>query len=169
MGCTQPFKLATATLDSHPEFTLAGVCTLGKVVKIYDGDTVWCAVDRPLQATWRVRLLGIDTEEMRQPKSAENREAKLTAAFRARNRLAQLVTNAPVDLDCRLKGPEFDRLLASNSRLVHIEFTGTDKYGRALARIYELGSAVSVNQTLISDGHAVEYDGGTKKPVTVIV
>ena len=67
-------SLEKATLDTRPEFSLKGVNTFGKILRVYDGDTAWVSVNSPIATTWRVRLLGIDTEEMRQPKDAENRE-----------------------------------------------------------------------------------------------
>lgn len=38
-----------------------------------------------------------------------------------------------------------------------------DKYGRFLVRIFEPGSLVSVNDTLVGVGLAVVYDGGKKE------
>ena len=40
---------------------------------------------------------------------------------------------------------------------------GVGKYGRVLADLFVKGHEQSVNQLLIENGHAYEYDGGKKK------
>ena len=130
-------SLEKATLDTRPEFSLKGVHTYGKILRVYDGDTAWVSVNSPIATTWRVRLLGIDTEEMRQPKDAENREEKISLAFAARNRLAQLTTDVHVDLDCRLKSKDWNELIAKNRKLIWVEFGDSDKYGRPRATFSE--------------------------------
>ena len=51
--------------------------------------------------------------------------------------------------------------LDTNTKLVYVECLEFDKYGRLLAEIYYEGE--SINQWLIDNKYAFEYDGGTKK------
>ena len=44
MGCTKS-KLDNLTFDKTPTFTLEGKKTKVKILKIYDGDTLWLAVN----------------------------------------------------------------------------------------------------------------------------
>lgn len=117
--------------------TLAGAgewtATLRRVV---DGDTLAVTVDVWLdqRLDTLVRLRGIDTPEKR-----GKCEAERAAAVRATMRLTELVTG---------------------SRLV-LSDVGTDKYGgRHLARV-RVGD-LDLAATLIREGHARPYDGGTK-------
>ena len=159
--------LQMATLDTHPEFTLEGGGRVpAKLVKIYDGDTAWLSVDAPVKATFRVRLLGIDTPELRQPAARENREALKRQAYAARNRLAQLATNAEIDLSSDAKRAEWDEVIRENSLVIYAVFGAPDKYGRALATLYRgRDDQTSLNEILIQENHAVAYDGGTKQKV----
>ena len=160
-------SLEKATLDTRPEFSLKGVHTYGKILRVYDGDTAWVSVNSPIATTWRVRLLGIDTEEMRQPKDVENREEKISLAFAARNRLAQLTTDVHVDLDCRLKSKDWNELIGKNRKLIWVEFGDSDKYGRPLVQLFERKNGIqSVNSMLVAEHYALEYDGKTKSSVT---
>ena len=50
-----------------------------------------------------------------------------------------------------------------------IKSYGTGKYGRVLADIFiqdKEGKTIFINETLIKEGHAYVYDGGTKKVFT---
>ena len=55
----------------------------------------------------------------------------------------------------------------SQSQYLHGKFSiishGTGKYGRVLGELFVKGHESSVNQLLIENGHAYEYDGGKKK------
>jgi endonuclease YncB( thermonuclease family) len=121
----------------------------GKVVKVYDGDTLtiaaWMrnngdAVDELYR--FNVRLRGIDTPEMKTKNAAEKQ-----LATAARDALAQMV---------------FEK----NVRLENI---ATDKYGRLLCDVFvddddnEDGNGVHVNAAMLANHHAVAYDGGKKK------
>jgi endonuclease YncB( thermonuclease family) len=109
----------------------------GKVVKVYDGDTITVAARLPYPAspTYRIhiRLAGIDTPEMK-----GNGEAEKAIATKARDALHELIYG----------------------KIVLISNRTTEKYGRVLADIW-LGN-IHVNQWLLDKGHAVKYNGGTK-------
>jgi len=108
-----------------------------KVTSIYDGDTFRANIkDYPKIVGYRmsVRLLGIDTPEMR---------AKCTNE----KNLARKAKKLTVSL---LRGAE------------HIELKNVKrgKYFRLLADVYVDG--VSIADELLKAGYAVRYDGGTK-------
>lgn len=111
--------------------------TSGKVVKVYDGDTITIAsklpgVDAPVYR-FHVRLNGIDTPEIKGKTNAEKDLAK-----KARDSLFQLILH----------------------KIVTLRNVSTEKYGRILADVY-LGD-LHVNAWMIEHGYAVRYDGGTK-------
>lgn len=79
----------------------------GKVVKVYDGDTITIgAIVFEVAYRFSVRLNGIDTPELRGP---DKDKASL-----ARDDLSNLVMN----------------------KIVRLENIGTEKYGRVLADVY---------------------------------
>lgn len=134
-----------ASLQDAPMFTLGDVPRLAKVIEVYDGDTVTAAVelDKDTFRSFKVRLAGLDAPEMRPPLNAPNRSELLKAAESAKDYLQTLLLN----------------------RLVHIQFLGTEKYGRQLARIYledPAAGKMSVNDMLLTGGFAKPYDGGSK-------
>ena len=110
----------------------------GRVIKVYDGDTITIAsklpfTDSPLYRL-SVRLNGIDTPEIRGKTEDEKTAAKLV-----KDELSNLILNKRVSLK-------------------NIQ---TEKYGRILADVY-IGE-LHINQWLITEKYAVKYDGGTKK------
>jgi endonuclease YncB( thermonuclease family) len=112
----------------------------GRVIKVYDADTITIASKLPYEQSpmyrLSVRLNGIDTPEIKgKGVSEEEKEcAKL-----ARDRVADLVLN----------------------KVVRLENIQSEKYGRILADVY-IGS-MHLNELLIKERYAVKYDGGTKK------
>lgn len=110
----------------------------GKVIKVYDGDTITIAsrvpglYNSPIYK-FSVRLNGIDTPEMK----GENEEEK-EIAVKARDALSE-----------RIMGKE-----------IRLENVQTEKYGRLLCEVY-LGND-HLNKWMIDERYAVEYDGGTK-------
>ena len=108
----------------------------GKVIKVYDGDTITIATFVPGSRKFyrfSVRLNGIDTPEMK----SKNIDEKLLA------RKAQSVLS--------------DKLLG---KVVNLKDVSMEKYGRLLATV--VYNDVDINQWMIDEGHAVKYDGGTK-------
>jgi endonuclease YncB( thermonuclease family) len=113
----------------------------GRVIKVYDGDTITIAsklpfVESPLYRL-SVRLNGIDTPEIKGKTEDEKLAAKLT-----RDALAGLILN----------------------KYVTLKNIQTEKYGRILADVYF--GELHVNELLIKEKYAVKYDGGTKKSPT---
>ena len=113
----------------------------GKIIRVYDGDTVTIAarfkidgVYVPKLFRYNVRLRGIDSPEMKTKSSTEK-----SLAIKSRDALTELI---------------MDRMV----RLENVEY---DKYGRILANVITEGG-INVSNWMISNGYAVEYDGGTK-------
>jgi endonuclease YncB( thermonuclease family) len=109
----------------------------GKVVKVYDGDTITVAstlpyLDSPIYR-FRVRLRGIDSPEM----NGSTVEEK-NAAIESRDKLRELILN----------------------KIVKIENRGTEKWGRLLADIYL--EDIYVNKWLLKKGLAKPYFGEKK-------
>jgi endonuclease YncB( thermonuclease family) len=109
----------------------------GKVIKVYDGDTITIASVLPntTEPIYRfsIRLNGIDTPEIR-GKTQEEKE------------LAVQVRDALTD---KIYG-----------KMVELRNVGNEKYGRVLAEIYLDGE--NINQWLVDENFAVAYDGGKK-------
>jgi endonuclease YncB( thermonuclease family) len=109
----------------------------GRVIKVYDGDTITVASVLPYKGSsvyrFSVRLNGIDTPEMR-----TSDEGEKAIAVKAKLALKELI----------------------NGRWVRLENTGNDKYGRLLADVWSEG--IHVNEWMIENRFAVRYDGGTK-------
>jgi endonuclease YncB( thermonuclease family) len=111
----------------------------GRVIKVYDADTITIASKLPYDESpmyrLSVRLNGIDTPEMK-GKSITDDEKE--AAKLARDFVSNLVLNKYVTLQ-------------------NIE---SEKYGRILADVY-IGN-IHLNELLLKERYAVKYDGGTK-------
>ena len=107
-----------------------------KVVRVIDGDTVDVDIDLGF-GVWlhkeRVRLYGIDTPESRTRNLTEK-----ALGLKAKDRLIELCTGT-----------------------LKVKSLGKGKYGRILGIPYT-AEGEDICQKLISEGHAVEYWGGTK-------
>ena len=111
-----------------------------ELIRVLDGDTIDCWIDLgfDLKIKKRIRYMGIDTWESR----TRDKEEKVKGlAAKARNK---------------------ELLEAGTFKIVSY---GTGKFGRVLGEVFVQtdDGLVSVNETLISEGHAYEYDGGKKK------
>ena len=131
-----------------------------ELIKVVDGDTIDCYIDLgfDIKIKKRVRYMGIDTWESR---TRDLEEKKKGLAAKARNK---------------------ELLEAGVFKIVSY---GTGKFGRVLGEVFVDPSAlwqkgvlghelsenvdrssdglVSINDILIEEGHAYEYDGGKKK------
>ncbi len=124
--------------EDTTEFTFP--ITGGRVIKVYDADTITIASKLPYDASpmyrLSVRLNGIDTPEIK-GKGVSDEEKN--AAKVARDFVYNLVFN----------------------KYVRLENVQSEKYGRILADVY-IGDT-HLNELLIKERYAVKYDGGTKK------
>lgn len=119
----------------------------GRVIKVYDADTITIASKLPYDDSpmyrLSVRLNGIDTPEM---KGKGVTDEEKDAAKLAQNFVANLVLN----------------------KYVRLENIASEKYGRILADVYI--DDIHVNELLLKERFAVKYDGGTKiKPTSWIM
>lgn len=147
------------TNKTIPFFTWGGRRYRCKVVHVYDGDTVHVVIEFGGGfVKLNVRLTGIDTPEMRPPRSQEDRDVEKRAAIQTRNRVASLVTGQEVDPDLH----SIDDVMDNSRQLVWLDAGEDDKYGRVLGRLV-LDDGRCVNDVLIEEGYAAPYDGGTKR------
>jgi endonuclease YncB( thermonuclease family) len=151
-------------------FSLNGLCTIGKVVEVYDGDT--CKIILHYNNDFykfNCRLHGLDTPEMKPLLSKVDRETEISKAYKCRNKLIQLCTNCVCDINSMEK--KTNKILETNSKIIYVKCFEFDKYGRLLVELYENETGLyndappgcSFNKILIDEGFAVPYDGGTKK------
>ena len=111
-----------------------------------DGDTIDVTIDLgfDLFKKERVRIAGVDTPEKR-TRDLEEKALGLDATEWMKKHLEDTI-NGDEELTIRteLKG-------------------GMGKYGRLLGWLYVGESDVSLNEQMITEGYAWEYDGGTKQ------
>jgi endonuclease YncB( thermonuclease family) len=139
---------------STPELSINGLKSYGRLVDIYDGDTI--KVILPTFGSYykfTIRLIEIDTCEIKS-KDKELQEN----AIKARDRLFELLTNNKVNTKNDIK-----KLLEEEVYLVWVECDSKDKYGRVLANIYkDKGTTKSVSEILVEEKLAYRYGGKTK-------
>ncbi len=117
-----------------------------EIVKVVDGDTIDVIIDLgfDLYKKERVRIAGVDTPEKR------TRDLEEKA-------LGEDATNwLKEQLDGAISGEDD---LVIRTELVG----GMGKYGRLLGWLYIGDETESINERMIQQGYAWEYDGGTKK------
>ena len=121
------------------EFTFPITC--GRVIKVYDGDTITIASKLPFNDSplyrLSVRFNGIDTPEIKGKTEDEKNAAKS-----ARDALSNLILN----------------------KVVILKNIQSEKYGRILAEVYL--DELCLNDWMIQQRYAIKYDGGTKKTPT---
>ena len=147
---TSTDSLTTGTIISHPSImdyldaieykdTIPFIpeITAGKVIKVYDGDTITIASKMPYPDSpifrFSVRLTGIDSPEMKTKFATEK-----ALATQSRDALSEKILGK--------------RVILKNVSL--------EKYGRLLADVYL--DDLNLNQWMLDNKYAVAYDGGTK-------
>jgi len=118
------------------------VYRIKSVLKVVDGDTIDADIDLgfDISLTKRIRLAGIDTPESR---TKDEYEKKLG-----------------------LESKEWlkEKLRFARDILIKTELPdSTEKYGRIIGHLFINGEATSLNNQMIVEGYAWEYDGGTKQ------
>ena len=111
-----------------------------------DGDTLDVTIDLgfDLYKKERVRIAGVDTPEKR-TRNLEEKALGLDATnWMKKNLEATINGDDELTIRTELKG-------------------GVGKYGRLLGWLYVGDDNVSLNEQMIEQGYAWEYDGGTKK------
>lgn len=110
----------------------------GKVIKVYDGDTITIATplfngdNVPRIETYRfnIRLRGINTPELRTKNSEER-----NLAIESRDYLASMVMD----------------------KIVRLENLGVEKYGRLLCDVFVEDPHLHINSAMIDSGFAVAF------------
>ena len=109
--------------------------------KVVDGDTIDADIDLgfDISLTKRIRLAGVDTPESR---TADANEKKY--GLESKEWLKKRCENAK-DILIKTELPD-----------------STEKYGRIIGHLYINGEETSLNNQMIAEGYAWNYDGGTK-------
>ena len=111
--------------------------TRGKVIKVYDGDTITIASKLPYKSSeiyrFSVRLRGIDSPEIKSKSHVEK----------------DLAMNSKMCLSNVILG-----------QMVELKNVSTEKYGRILADVYI--DNVNINKWMLENKLAVPYDGRKK-------
>jgi len=112
------------------------------IAKVVDGDTIDADIDLGFNISLnkRIRLAGIDTPESR---TKDEYEKKL--GLESKEWLKKHLEGAK-DILIKTELPD-----------------STEKYGRIIGHLYINGEEISVNNKMINEGYAWEYDGGTKQ------
>ncbi len=114
--------------------------------KVLDGDTIDVTIDLgfDLYKKERVRIAGVDTPEKR-TRDLEEKALGLDATEWMKKHLEDTIQgDEELTIRTELKG-------------------GMGKYGRLLGWLYVGEDTVSLNEQMIKEGYAWEYDGGTKQ------
>ena len=112
-----------------------------KLDRVVDGDTCDALIDLGFN-TWvkkRIRFKGVDTWECRTRDLDEKKKGLAAKAFTK------------------------DLLENSDDGKFALRSHGVGKYGRVLGELFVKGEEKSVNDLLLENGHAYEYEGGKKK------
>ena len=119
------------------------------LVRVIDGDTIDAMIDLgfDIQIKKRIRFAGIDAPESRTRNLAEKK-----MGLAAKERVIEIIAGA--------------------ANVFELESTEIGKYGRVLGRIHisklagkDVITQVCVNDMLVEEGYAVEYDGGKRKGI----
>ena len=127
----------------------------GKVIKVYDGDTITIAAQLPNITNnikiyrFSVRLLGIDSPEIKGHTQNEK-----NAAIASREALHTLIFG----------------------KIIELRNNSNEKYGRILADVYltnctfgnESDTLLHVNKWMLDNKYAIPYNGGTKQQFNAI-
>jgi len=113
-----------------------------QITKVVDGDTIDADIDLgfDISLSKRIRLAAVDTPESR---TADANEKKY--GLESKEWLKHKVENA-------------------KNILIKTELPdSTEKYGRIIGHLFINDQETSLNDQMIVEGYAWEYDGGTKK------
>ena len=118
-----------------------------EINRVLDGDTIDVTIDLgfDLFKKERVRVAGVDTPEKR-TRDLEEKALGIDATNWLKKKLEDTIAGDGDELTIR-------------TELVG----GMGKYGRLLVWLYINDDTLSLNEQMISEGYAWEYDGGTKK------
>ena len=117
-----------------------------EINRVLDGDTIDVTIDLgfDLYKKERVRIAGVDTPEKR-TRDLEEKALGIDATNWLKEKLESTLAG--------------DDELSIRTELVG----GVGKYGRLLGWLYVGDEDLSLNEQMIKEGYAWEYDGGTKQ------
>lgn len=163
--CTNNIILESAD-STVPEYSLKNQFMLGKVVYVYDGDTIHIVFNMNNKLIkFNCRLILIDSPEIcpKNIKDVNKRNNEIESAIKSRNYLINQITNIPIT-NTKMTKNEIKELCGKSTKLIWIKCFDFDKYGRLLVELYDSkDSKISINQLMINNNYALSYDGGTKK------
>jgi endonuclease YncB( thermonuclease family) len=118
-----------------------------EINRVLDGDTIDVTIDLgfDLYKKERVRIAGVDTPEKR-TRDLEEKALGIDATNWLKKKLEDTIAGEGDELSIR-------------TELVG----GMGKYGRLLGWLYINEDTISLNEQMITEGYAWEYDGGTKQ------
>ena len=118
-----------------------------EINRVLDGDTIDVTIDLgfDLFKKERVRIAGVDTPEKR-TRNLEEKALGIDATNWLKKKLEDTIAGDGDELSIR-------------TELVG----GMGKYGRLLGWLYIGEDLISLNELMIDEGYAWEYDGGTKQ------
>ena len=122
------------------------------ITRVVDGDTVDARIDIGFKIIYeeRIRLLGLDT-----PESFTSNKKEKVLGLAAKSRIKELIASANT-----LPGKRGKKDVTLKTAK-----DGKGKFGRILGEIWvnaNTAEGINVNQTLIDEGHARKYMGGSK-------
>jgi endonuclease YncB( thermonuclease family) len=139
-----PKQLETYS-TATPYFSFNDEVHLAKIVKCYDGDSIYCVFKHNKKyQKFKIRMDGYDSPEMKPSRKLDDevREDIKRRAKLAKKRIEELILDKNVYLFCH----------------------GFDKYGRILGTVkINLDDSATVNEIMVEEGHGYLYEGGTKK------
>ena len=111
-----------------------------RLIRVVDGDTAdaWIDCGFNISVKKRIRFMGVDTWECRTGNLEEKALGLKAKAYTT-------------------------EMLERNEGKFLVKSHGVGKYGRLLGELFVDGEEKSLNDLLKENGHAYEYDGGTKK------
>ena len=145
--------LCHLNIDNVSEFNFNKQVKVCRVIDVYDGDTITVIFEHfGVFNKWKVRLLGINTPELRPSRSIENRDEIIEKAKQARDFLKSLIMNP--------------------NQLIYLECFDFDSFGRILGNVYLYfdysnpsnntnpinQEKIMVNKIMINQGHSIEYN-----------
>jgi len=131
-----------------PLYTINNIKCEGRVVDVYDGDTI--TIVFPLNGVLqkhKIRLYGINAPELK----GSTHEAGLTS----RNFLLSQILDKDINLSKEYTRVEIVTMLKDLKKVLTFELMGYEKYGRLLAKIYDKEECL--NDLMVLQGYAEEY------------
>lgn len=151
--------LTQLDLTKVPKKGLISGKYLGRVMRVYDGDTMTVVLSLDGGSFWahQIRLYGCDAPEAK--------GSTKTYAMRAKDEVLHFIgADGAIG---KKNGKEMNTWFQSNPVMITVEFMAgpigkVDKYGRDLARLWIDNNKCDLTTHMINTGLATPYHGGTK-------